>query len=117
MEESGLSGTVSIEGCGRCIEHTRALAHRSQGTSYNKGNSALIQASKTELSTGLSLKANSTDVSKTVEELSRALEERPAYQEISSMLRDYASRADLVELLASQSEKQEDRAVEERESI
>jgi hypothetical protein len=38
-----------------------------------------MQASKTELTTGLSLKANSTDVSKTVEELSRALEERPSY--------------------------------------
>lgn len=32
------------------------------------------------------------------------MEERPAYQEITSMLRDFASKADLIELLAEQSE-------------
>ena len=60
----------------------------------------MIKASKTELNTGLSLKANISDVSKTIEELSKALEERPCYQEITSMLRDFASKADLIELLA-----------------
>lgn len=78
----------------------------------------LTQASKTELTTGLALKSNVSDVGKAVEELSQALEERPTFTEMNSNLRDFATRTDLADLLAlAETNRNAARSLEEKENM
>lgn len=52
------------------------------------------KASKTELSSGLSLKANISDISRTISEVTSSLETKLTYDECQSMLRDYVLKSD-----------------------
>ena len=53
----------------------------------------LIQASKTELTTGLSLKANIADVSKTIDEISLQIEDKLSYPDLNHLLKEYLHRS------------------------
>ncbi len=52
-----------------------------------------IQASKTELTTGLSLKANIADVSKTIDEISLQIEDKLSYPDLNDLLKEYLHRS------------------------
>lgn len=89
-----------IQSCCRHAGHTLAGPQRHQKCTHHKSNPSATQASKTELATGLALKSNVSDVGKAVDELSQALEERPTFTEMSSTLREFATKIDLSNLMA-----------------
>jgi hypothetical protein len=60
----------------------------------------LIQASKTELTTGLSLKANIADVSKTIDEISLQIEDKLSYSDLNELLKEYLHRSELTKALS-----------------
>lgn len=57
------------------------------------------RASKQQLSTGLALKANGFDLGKIVEEISSAIDSKVSYGDINSILKEYAHKKDVNELL------------------
>jgi hypothetical protein len=55
----------------------------------------IFQASKNELNTGLSLKANISDVSRTIAEISSSMDGKIGFEDMQVILRDYVQKGDL----------------------
>ena len=62
---------------------------------------SLKKASKTELNTGLSLKANINDVSRTVNEVAASLDSKLSFEDLQALLKDYVLRSDLQYLISN----------------
>jgi hypothetical protein len=58
----------------------------------------ITQCSKSELSTGLSMKANTSDVSRTVAELSNSVDSKLSINEFHTAMRDYVTRYDVQQI-------------------
>ena len=54
-----------------------------------------IKASKNELNTGLSLKANISDISRTIAEVASSLDGKISFDDVQLMLKDYVLKSDL----------------------
>lgn len=59
------------------------------------------RASKNELNTGLSLKSNISDVSRTISEIASSLDGKISYDDVQLMLKDYITRTDFQYSLSS----------------
>ena len=69
---------------------------RSQGMAIRELERVMpTKASKAEINAGLSLKANVTDVSRTVAELASTVEQKLGYEEVQGLLDDKVSKGDL----------------------
>jgi hypothetical protein len=69
---------------------------RSQGVAIRELEKQLsTKASKSELNSGLNIKANVADVMRTFSEVASNIESRPTMDEIHSYLEDKVSKADL----------------------
>ena len=89
---------INIQSFIRCCQISWRSNKRTRKTSpYQSINSLdlLIKASKAELNSGLSMKANISDVSRTVAEVATNIESRVSLDDLQSFLDEKVARSDL----------------------
>ena len=59
-----------------------------------------LQASKSELHTGLSLKANINDVSRTIAEVASSLDTKISYDDLQTIMKDHVLKSDFQYLMS-----------------